>query len=63
MSSLKRAFVDPERCGREEVCQAMQTCPSQAITQEDGEYIYVNTLCVGCGRCIEACPSNAIRLI
>ena len=63
MSNRKRAFVDPERCDLDKDCPAMKACTSGAITNEEGEYIYVTTLCTGCGKCVEACSNRAIKMI
>ena len=37
-------------------------CANPESQNSEPEIMYHRTLCVGCGRCIEACSSNAIRL-
>ncbi|HEX3032490.1 MAG TPA: 4Fe-4S binding protein [Bacillota bacterium] len=63
MSSQKRAVVDPEKCRQEADCQAAKVCTAKAITSEEGEYVYVTNLCVGCGKCVDSCPHCAIKMI
>ena len=38
----------------------MRICPTQAIRVRDGKARLIEDLCVDCGECIKACPSNAI---
>jgi len=37
-------------------------CANPESQNSEPEIMYHRTLCVGCQRCIELCPSNAIRL-
>lgn len=62
MSSLKRAFIDLNKCCKKVPCPAAEACPSGAIEREDDEY-YVNSLCVGCRKCLDYCKSRAITMI
>lgn len=62
MSSLKRAFIDPNKCCKKENCPAAEVCPSGAIVREDDEH-YVNSLCVGCRKCMDFCKLRAISMI
>lgn len=62
MSSVKRAFIDPNKCCKKEDCPAADICPSGAIVREDDDY-YVNSLCAGCQKCIDHCHTRAISMI
>lgn len=48
----------------QELCQGhmacMRQCPTQAIRVRDGKSSFSEELCIDCGGCITACPSNAI---
>jgi len=37
-------------------------CANPESRHSEPEIMYYRTRCVGCGRCIEACPANAIRV-
>lgn len=64
MSLVKRAVIDAERCVKRETCEAMLVCPAGAIVREDEEEApYVDTNCVGCGKCVKVCPHQAISLV
>ncbi len=59
------AIVDPSICNLSKKC--MEVCPSGAISIKEypgiGERAWVNeVLCLGCGACTAACPSEAIQL-
>ena len=43
-------------CG---VCE--KACRRKAITMEDGKIIINDDLCNYCGRCVTACPTNAME--
>ena len=40
-----------------------RACPFGAIEMKDGLAIVHPDLCVGCGKCVETCPRNLIRLV
>jgi iron only hydrogenase large subunit-like protein len=59
MSSFFHAHrVIPELCQGHIAC--MRRCPTQAIRVRDGKSTFSEELCIDCGGCISACPSNAI---
>ena len=57
-----RVAVDPTRCVPCNICE--KACdmgvPTRKLLLEKGEIRSVE--CVGCGRCVEACPQQALRL-
>jgi polyferredoxin len=58
-----KIVADKEEClecgSCEDVCDL--GVPIQTLIQEKGEVNVAD--CVGCGRCVQACPSEALRLV
>ena len=51
---LKQHLIDPEICIRCNTCEA--TCPVNAITHDDNNYVVRADVCNGCMACISPCP-------
>ena len=59
----KHAVIRNDVCMNCPVCLAAQACTHTIMEQEaPGEppVIWSEILCVGCGRCVQACPHNAV---
>lgn len=57
------ASVDENLCrGVEECGECLKVCPFNAVIEKDGKS-YVTNKCMGCGLCIERCPSGARKLV
>lgn len=56
-------LCDPEACGCERIpCHAVLACERRVLRQDElGEPPFVQSLCLGCGTCVKACPRKAIR--
>lgn len=54
----------PEACERG-ICLAMLTCPYKVLRQEAPYEIPDPSpaICVGCGKCAQACPYRAIQMM
>ncbi|WP_376099719.1 benzoyl-CoA 2,3-epoxidase subunit BoxA [Roseomonas sp. CCTCC AB2023176] len=55
---LKQHLIDPEICIRCNTCEA--TCPIEAITHDDNNYVVQAETCNGCMACVPPCPTGAI---
>lgn len=55
---LKQHLIDPEICIRCNTCEA--TCPVNAITHDDRNYVVRADVCNGCMACIGPCPTGSI---
>ena len=55
---LRQHLIDPEICIRCNTCEA--TCPVNAITHDDRNYVVRAEVCNGCMACIAPCPTGSI---
>jgi benzoyl-CoA 2,3-dioxygenase component A len=55
---IKQHLIDPEICIRCNTCEA--TCPVNAITHDDRNYVVRAEVCNGCMACVSPCPTGAI---
>jgi benzoyl-CoA oxygenase/reductase BoxA protein len=55
---LKQHLIDPEICIRCNTCE--ETCPVDAITHDDNNYVVKADVCNGCMACVSPCPTGAI---
>jgi len=57
------AEIDPDACPDCGIC-ADDRCQVNAIAEsEDASYQVVEEKCIGCGLCITACPTDAIKMV
>lgn len=54
----RQHLIDPEICIRCNTCEA--TCPINAITHDERNYVVKFDVCNSCGACISPCPTGAI---
>jgi benzoyl-CoA 2,3-dioxygenase component A len=55
---IKQHLIDPEICIRCNTCEA--TCPVNAITHDDRNYVVRADICNSCMACISPCPTGSI---
>ncbi len=55
---IKQHLIDPEICIRCNTCE--DTCPIDAITHDDRNYVVRADVCNGCSACLSPCPTGAI---
>src|ERR1700761_3595918 len=55
---LKQHLIDPEICIRCNTCE--ETCPVDAITHDDNNYVVDPGKCNFCMACISPCPTGSI---
>lgn len=55
---LRQHLIDPEICIRCNTCE--ETCPIDAITHDDNNYVVKADVCNGCMACVSPCPTGAI---
>ncbi len=58
MSALRQHLIDPEICIRCNTCE--ETCPIDAVTHNDDNYVVDASKCNYCMDCISPCPTGAI---
>ena len=65
----KMAVVDYHQCLPEKclngVCLAVLACPKKILSQEDPYEMPdpLPTMCLGCAKCVQACPLKAVLLV
>src|SRR5579871_2238371 len=55
---LKQHLIDPEICIRCNTCE--ETCPVDAITHDNNNYVVDASICNFCMDCIPPCPTGSI---
>jgi len=56
-------FDLPVVCWHCRRCVPMENCPSKALERDVNGLVFANEeRCIGCGKCVETCPSGAIKL-
>jgi benzoyl-CoA 2,3-dioxygenase component A len=55
---IRQHLIDPEICIRCNTCE--ETCPIDAITHDERNYVVKADVCNACGACISPCPTGAI---
>ena len=55
---VKQHLIDPEVCIRCNTCE--ETCPVDAITHDDRNYVVNAEVCNACGACLGPCPTGSI---
>ncbi len=58
VEALKQHLIDPEVCIRCNTCEA--TCPIDAITHDDNNYVVDPAKCNFCMDCVSPCPTGSI---
>ncbi|MDZ7839395.1 MAG: benzoyl-CoA 2,3-epoxidase subunit BoxA [Gammaproteobacteria bacterium] len=58
MSAIRQHLIDPEICIRCNTCE--ETCPVDAVTHDDMNYVVDASKCGYCMSCISPCPTGAI---
>ncbi|CAG9178385.1 benzoyl-CoA 2,3-epoxidase subunit BoxA [Cupriavidus pinatubonensis] len=55
---IKQHLIDPEICIRCNTCE--DTCPIDAITHDERNYVVKADVCNACNACLSPCPTGAI---
>ena len=55
---IEQHLIDPEVCIRCNTCE--ETCPVDAITHDDRNYVVNADICNGCKACVSPCPTGSI---
>ena len=58
MAIVRQHLIDPEICIRCNTCE--ETCPVDAITHDDNNYVVDVEKCNFCMDCITPCPTGSI---
>lgn len=62
VNSYYYAQIDPQACSACGTC-ADERCQVNAIAEGENAYSVIQEKCIGCGLCIDTCPSEAIQLV
>lgn len=55
---IQQHLIDPEVCIRCNTCE--ETCPVDAITHDERNYVVDPAICNGCQACVSPCPTGSI---
>ena len=58
MGYIRQHLIDPEICIRCNTCE--ETCPVDAVSHNDDNYVVDAAICEACMDCIAPCPTGAI---
>jgi len=59
----KKAKIIQAKCDRSPFCPVKRVCPTGAVERAGffmGKVVINDEKCIGCGRCIQVCPHNAV---
>lgn len=61
---MNKAIKVEDKCDNAPYCKAKRQCPVDAITynQEQKKIVIDHDKCTGCGKCVEVCPRNGLKL-
>jgi electron transport complex protein RnfB len=62
VNSYYYAEIDPDECAACGTC-ADERCQVNAIEEGEDAYEVIREKCIGCGLCVDTCPSEAIQLV
>ncbi|MCY6485153.1 4Fe-4S binding protein [Clostridium aestuarii] len=63
---MKKAYINPNQCDRSPFCPVKKVCPVKAVVQDKkglfsfGTAVVNKDKCIGCTKCISACPRGAV---
>lgn len=65
--NMKKVKLLKDRCDSSPFCAAKRVCPVSAIEFKktglfSGNIVINEEKCVGCGKCINACPHGALKI-
>jgi Dissimilatory sulfite reductase (desulfoviridin), alpha and beta subunits len=64
---MKKVKLNKDRCDNKIFCGARAVCPAGAIEFRktglfSGNIVINEDKCIGCGKCVSACPHGALRV-
>ena len=67
VNKLKKAVLNESKCDKKSFCGAKRVCSVGAIefVKEgffSGKIVIDQEKCIGCGKCVKACPHDAISM-